>query len=85
MSRRYPKTLAGRTATSANMCVFIAAFALQYAIGAMLDWWPARAGGGYESRGYAIAIALVALLQAGAVLAYWRRHRAEAHERGSPA
>ena len=71
LSRRFAKLLTGRTATSANMCVFVAAFAYQFAIGAVLDTRPA--GGGYAEAGYAMAFAAIAALQLAALAWFWHR------------
>ncbi len=72
LSRRFAKSLTGRTATSANMCVFVAAFAFQFAIGAVLDLRP-ETGAGYAASGYAMAFATIAVLQGGAIMWFWRR------------
>ncbi len=72
LARRFAKSLTGRSATSANMCVFLSAFALQFAVGAVLDFWPAD-GGGYADSGYAIVFVSFALIQFGATFWFWLR------------
>ena len=71
LSRRFAKSLTGRTATSANMCVFVAAFAFQFGVGAVLDRNPE--GAGYAQAGYAIAFVVIAVLQLAAIAWFWHR------------
>lgn len=62
LSQSFPAALAGRVNTAINLLVFVAAFAGQWGIGAIIDLWPAE--GGYDPRGYAAAFWLVLGLQA---------------------
>jgi len=81
LARRFRPELTGRTSTSANMAVFVAAFALQSMIGAHLDLWPV--GSGYDERGYAIAFMALAVLQV--VAAAWLAVRMTRDRRVAPA
>jgi MFS family permease len=71
LSRRFAKSFTGRAATSANMCVFVAAFAYQLAVGAVLDVRPE--GSGYAEEGYAMAFFAIAVSQLAAVAWFWHR------------
>ncbi len=62
LSQTFPAALAGRVNTAINLLVFVAAFASQWGIGAIIDLWPTA--GGYDPRGYATAFGLVLGLQA---------------------
>jgi predicted MFS family arabinose efflux permease len=55
---------AGRSNAALNVLVFSAAFAVQYAVGAVLDLWPKTAAGGYAPEGYQVAIGLCLAVQA---------------------
>ena len=52
LSSSFPKTLSGRVTTSINLLVFIAAFILQWAIGAVINLWEVSATGSYHPSGY---------------------------------
>lgn len=52
LSASFPKTLSGRVTTSINLLVFIAAFILQWAIGAIINLWETSAAGNYHPLGY---------------------------------
>ncbi len=54
---------AGRTNAALNLLVFSTAFAVQYAVGAVLDLWPKTAAGGYAPEGYQVAFGLCLALQ----------------------
>jgi predicted MFS family arabinose efflux permease len=43
-TRRYPPGLAGRVNTAVNLLVFVAAFAAQWGVGALVDLWPPQDG-----------------------------------------
>ena len=68
LQRHFPKHLTGRVNTSANVMVFLWAFATQWAIGAIINLWP---GGpeGYSAEGYQVAFGIFLLLQA--VMLIW--------------
>lgn len=74
LSQRFPSHLAGRLNTGLNLLVFTSAFALQWGIGAIIDLWPERAGGGYAPAGYAAAFGVMLALQ-GLALAWFALYR----------
>ena len=63
LSQSFPAHLAGRVNTALNLMVFVAAFALQWGIGAVINQWPTSPGGGYAPAGYRTAFAGVIVLQ----------------------
>jgi hypothetical protein len=63
LSQRFPPALAGRVTTGVNLLIFIAAFALQWGIGAIIRAFPPAAGGGYAAAGYDAAFTVVLALQ----------------------
>ncbi|BCR03260.1 MFS transporter [Desulfuromonas versatilis] len=63
LSQSFPRRLAGRANTGLNLLVFVAAFAAQWGIGAVIGLWPALAGGGYHPAGYRAAFILMLMLQ----------------------
>jgi MFS family permease len=62
LTQAFPPALAGRVNTALNLLVFVAAFAGQWGMGAMINHWPA-AGGGYGEIGYQLAFGLALALQ----------------------
>lgn len=62
LSQRFPGSVSGRVTTALNMLVFVAAFALQWGIGAIVDLWPTTATG-YDPAGYQAAFTFVLALQ----------------------
>jgi len=62
LSQSFPASLAGRVSTALNLLVFVAAFAGQWGMGAIINHWPA-AGGGYADVGYRWAFGLMLALQ----------------------
>ena len=63
LSQQFPSRLAGRVNTGLNLLVFLAAFAAQWGVGAIIGQWPATAAGGYDPTGYRWGFALLAGLQ----------------------
>ncbi len=63
LSQQFPPHLAGRLNTSLNLLVFVASFALQWAIGVVIDLWPQTATGGYHPMGFKVAFGVLASLQ----------------------
>jgi MFS family permease len=55
LSRHVPLVYAGRTNTALNLLVFLGAFAVQAAMGGILDLWPAGPNGGYPPVAYVAA------------------------------
>jgi predicted MFS family arabinose efflux permease len=64
LSQSFPPQLAGRVVTGLNLIVFLAAFAAQWGIGALIDLWPKTAAGGYAPAGYRAALGVMFALQA---------------------
>lgn len=58
LSQSFPSSLAGRVNTALNLLVFVAAFAMQWGMGAIINRWPA-VDGGYADWGYQLAFGLV--------------------------
>ncbi|HTS54553.1 MAG TPA: MFS transporter [Burkholderiales bacterium] len=65
LPRRFPTALAGRANTALNAMVFTSAFVVQWAMGAVINLWPAMASG-YDPRGYRIGFALALAMALGA-------------------
>jgi sugar phosphate permease len=57
LTQAFPPALAGRVNTALNLLVFVAAFAGQWGMGAIINRWPAT-GGGYAEPGYQLAFGL---------------------------
>jgi len=66
LSRRFPQEQAGRVTTALNFLVFVAAFATQWGIGAVVNLWPA-VDGRYPLAAYRAALGACVLLQAAAL------------------
>ncbi len=62
--------LAGRASTAANLVAFVLAFACQYAVGWVIDFWPPGPGGGYHPDGYRAAFAGALAIQVATYLWY---------------
>ena len=80
VNQMFPAELTGRVSTATNTVALGLAFAIQTAIGWILDLWPRTASGGWDPDGYSWAMAMTAVLQALAALvmatAARRRRRA---------
>jgi len=70
LSQQFPPHLAGRLNTSLNLLVFIASFALQWSIGAVIDLWPQTAQGGYNPTGFKAAFSALVAAQILAIAWY---------------
>jgi predicted MFS family arabinose efflux permease len=70
LSSHYGAALSGRANTAVNLLLFLAAFAVQYAIGAIIDLFPPTAAGGYSPAGYSWAFGVFLALQLLALLWY---------------
>jgi predicted MFS family arabinose efflux permease len=70
VSQAFPLHLSGRVSTALNLLVFATAFAGQWLIGAIIEWWPVGPDGGYAKQGYRVGFALMAALQFLALLWY---------------
>jgi predicted MFS family arabinose efflux permease len=78
VGQMFPREHMARVSTAANTLTLVGAFVLQTAIGWVLDLWPRAPAGGWDPRGYSVALAgsaaiqvllAVPLLQGGAL---WR-------------
>jgi len=69
LSSHYGAELSGRTNTAVNLLLFLAAFAVQYAIGAIIDLFPSTADG-YSPEGYRWGFGVFLGLQLLALLWY---------------
>jgi len=71
LTQSFPVHLAGRVNTAVNLLVFVAAFAGQWAIGAIISLWPAGPGGSFAPAGFRAGFLLMLLLQVAALLWYF--------------
>ncbi|MBL8704431.1 MAG: MFS transporter [Rhodospirillales bacterium] len=74
LSQHFPPAYAGRANAGLNVLSTGTAFALQYAIGAIINLWPRGAEGGYDPDAYAWAFGLVLAAQT-AALAWFLAYR----------
>lgn len=71
LAQAFPPELAGRVSTGLNLLVFVAAFAAQWGVGAVIGLYPAPAGaGGYAVEGYRASFAMLLAAQ-GVCLAWY--------------
>jgi MFS family permease len=63
LSSHFGAALSGRANTAMNFVIFLAAFATQYAIGAIIDTFPRSANGGYDTHAYRVAFGVFLGLQ----------------------
>jgi predicted MFS family arabinose efflux permease len=75
LSQNFPSLLTGRVNTAANVLIFMCAFVAQWAIGAIINLWPASDG--FDPQGYQTAFACCLVLQVLSLLWYLPvvRHR----------
>ena len=71
LSSYFGAELSGRANTAMNLLIFLSAFAVQYAIGEIIDLFPATAAGGYDPRGYQIGFGVFAAAQLLALIWYF--------------
>jgi len=64
LSRQFPVSLAGRVNTALNLLVFVAAFAGQWGIGAIVNLWPPTAQGHFPLAAYRVGFGVMLALQA---------------------
>lgn len=76
LSQTFPRQVAGRVNTALNLLVFIAAFLLQWGMGAVLSLWEDPVTKQYQAVGYDWALGLVVAMQALALLWFLRAGRA---------
>jgi predicted MFS family arabinose efflux permease len=65
---RFPADLSGRVMTAANLLIFSVAFAGQWAIGAIIDLFPATASGGYAPGAHRTAMAVMLAFEVAALV-----------------
>jgi predicted MFS family arabinose efflux permease len=70
LARYFGARLSGRSNTAMNLLMFLVAFAVQYAIGAIIDTYPAPAPGRYDPAAYRLAFGAVLAVQLAALLWY---------------
>jgi hypothetical protein len=70
LSSYYGAALSGRTNTAMNLLLFLTAFGVQYAIGAIIDLFPTTASGGYSPEGYRYAFGVFLAIQLLALVWY---------------
>ncbi len=63
LTQRFPTSLAGRVVTAINLLAFFGAFAVQWGVGVIIDFWPLTASGGFHPEGYRWAFGIVAAVQ----------------------
>ena len=63
LSQRFPVQLSGRVTTAINLLVFVAAFAGQWAVGAIIECWPVGSDGSYALQGYTTGFSVLLVLQ----------------------
>ncbi len=65
LSQHFPSHLSGRVTTGINLLVFVAAFASQWAIGAIINLWETGAGiqGHYAVEGYSAGFGTMLVIQ----------------------
>lgn len=70
LSQAFPVHLSGRVTTALNLLVFIAAFACQWAIGAIIDFWSTGADQPLTAAGFNGGFALLLALEAAGLVHY---------------
>lgn len=63
LAQLFPAQLTGRANTALNLLVFLAAFAGQWLVGAIIGLWPVSASGSYHRHGYQAGFGLLLALQ----------------------
>lgn len=59
MTQRFPPALAGQVNTAINLLVFVAAFAVQWGMGAIIGLWPPASPGVSAEAGYRAAFGVM--------------------------
>ncbi len=76
VSARFPGSETGRVSTAINGVMLAIVFTEQQGIGLILDLWPRTGDGGWDPRGYSVALLISAALQvAGLLWLFLRRER----------
>ncbi|MEX0732053.1 MAG: MFS transporter [Aquisalimonadaceae bacterium] len=68
ITRSFSPDLAGRVNAGLNLLVFVGAFAIQWGLGIVIQFWESGAAGGYDPHGYQVAFATLGALQLAAYL-----------------
>ncbi len=71
LSSNFPKALSGRVTTSINLLVFVTAFILQWAVGAIIHLWDIGPSGNYHPLGYQAGFLTVFCLQTAGLVWLW--------------
>jgi len=71
LSQSFPLHLSGRVNTTLNLLVFLAAFAAQWGIGAIIGIWPTTQSGGYAPVGYQVAFGVLLAIQLVTIFWFW--------------
>ena len=67
LTQAFPTALAGRVLTGLNLLVFFAAFAVQWGVGVVIDFWPSS-DGRFDPEGYTTAFAIISVIQIAALI-----------------
>ncbi len=70
LSQAFPLHLSGRVTTALNLLVFVAAFAGQWAIGAIIGLWPTDSGQALAPTGFNAGFGLMLILQVAGLFYY---------------
>jgi hypothetical protein len=68
LSQAFPPSMAGRASTSLNLLMFGSAFFIQTGIGLLVAAFPAPEAGGFSPLGHRVAMAVLIVLEAGAIV-----------------
>jgi predicted MFS family arabinose efflux permease len=68
LSQAFDRSLAGRVNTNLNMLMIAFAFASQYSVGWIIEFWPPAAGGGYAPQAYQVGFGVLLATQIAAFL-----------------
>jgi predicted MFS family arabinose efflux permease len=71
LSQSFSLHLSGRVNTALNLLVFLAAFAAQWGIGAIIGIWPTTQSGGYAPEGYQAAFGILFAIQVITIFWFW--------------
>lgn len=71
LSQAFPVSMAGRAITALNLMVFVASFLVQWGIGIVINLYP-TGGGSYAPEGYAVAFGVTTIMQAVALVWFFR-------------
>lgn len=75
LSSYFGSRLSGRANTAVNLLMFLAAFIIQYAVGAVIDQFPVAADGRYDPQAYRVAFGALLAIQLVALAWYLANRR----------